>query len=77
MPTRSLTTIICSLCKGSGYQYREYIKNIYPKEPNGEIVQQNVGKLTMYAVTNPDQLPTIGKYLEAQIKRHVSKRKIG
>jgi hypothetical protein len=60
--------VLCGrLCKGKTSQYLELIHAIYPKEGDSYMMG-NVGKLTMYSLSNLDRLPQIGTHLEKRMK---------
>ncbi len=80
MPTKPIHYILCvKLCQPKGYQYTQYIKNLYPTDKkqleNGEII--NAPKLTFYAIHNPERLPKIGKEIEENVQSDIKKNMKG
>eukprot|EP00736_Rhodelphis_marinus_P012850 Rmarinus@m.14403 len=68
--------MFCGRLWKSPSKYRRLINACYPINPDGQIVARNVPKVFQYAVTMPQKLPKMGKYIENILRRSVKRREV-
>ncbi|XP_078396717.1 protein EFR3 homolog A isoform X2 [Cetorhinus maximus] len=68
---------ICGCCGAFRPRYKRLVDNIFPEDPKDGLVKADMEKLTFYAVSAPDKLDRIGKYLAERLSRDVVRHRYG
>ncbi|XP_067835861.1 protein EFR3 homolog A isoform X2 [Heptranchias perlo] len=76
-PRPLLSCGICGCCGALRPRYKRLVDNIFPEDPKDGLVKANMEKLTFYAVSAPDKLDRIGKYLAERLSRDVVRHRCG
>ena len=56
-------------------RYKKLVKSIFPANDQAGIVDINMDKLLFYAITSPEKIDRIGKYLTKQVVYEVNRRR--
>ncbi|XP_078072220.1 protein EFR3 homolog A isoform X1 [Mustelus asterias] len=76
--SRSLLSCgVCGCCGAFRPRYKRLVDNIFPEDPKDGLVKADMEKLTFYAVSAPDKLDRIGKYLAERLSRDVVRHRYG
>eukprot|EP00698_Gefionella_okellyi_P001382 TRINITY_DN11327_c0_g1_i1.p1 TRINITY_DN11327_c0_g1~~TRINITY_DN11327_c0_g1_i1.p1 ORF type:complete len:770 (-),score=192.85 TRINITY_DN11327_c0_g1_i1:36-2345(-) len=65
----------CCICFKTA-KHKRVIDQLYPKNLDGDIIDNNVSNMTLYALTEPNSLPDIGQYLQTRIYRDFQRKRI-
>ncbi|XP_078253449.1 protein EFR3 homolog A isoform X1 [Rhinoraja longicauda] len=76
-PRPLLSCGICGCCGALRPRYKRLVDNIFPEDPKDGLVKADMEKLTFYAVSAPDKLDRIGKYLAERLSRDVIRHRYG
>uniref|UniRef100_UPI00398E72E0 protein EFR3 homolog A isoform X4 n=1 Tax=Pristiophorus japonicus TaxID=55135 RepID=UPI00398E72E0 len=68
---------VCGCCGALRPRYKRLVDNIFPEDPKDGLVKADMEKLTFYAVSAPDKLDRIGKYLAERLSRDVVRHRYG
>uniref|UniRef100_UPI00358DE06D protein EFR3 homolog B-like isoform X2 n=1 Tax=Myxine glutinosa TaxID=7769 RepID=UPI00358DE06D len=68
---------ICSCFRAFRPRYKVLVDSIFPEDPREGLVKSNMEKLTFYAVSAPEKLDRIGRYLSERLSRNVARRRYG
>uniref|UniRef100_A0A4W3JC81 Protein EFR3 homolog A n=1 Tax=Callorhinchus milii TaxID=7868 RepID=A0A4W3JC81_CALMI len=68
---------LCGCCGALRPRYKRLVDNIFPEDPKDGLVKADMEKLTFYAVSAPDKLDRIGKYLAERLSRDVVRHRCG
>ncbi|XP_048451589.1 protein EFR3 homolog A isoform X5 [Rhincodon typus] len=68
---------VCDCCSAFRPRYKRLVDNIFPEDPKDGLVKADMEKLTFYAVSAPDKLDRIGKYLAERLSRDVVRHRYG
>ncbi|XP_067887849.1 protein EFR3 homolog A-like isoform X3 [Heterodontus francisci] len=68
---------VCGCCGAFRPRYKRLVDNIFPEDPKDGLVKADMEKLTFYAVSAPDKLDRIGKYLAERLSRDVVRHRYG
>ncbi|XP_026727539.1 protein EFR3 homolog cmp44E isoform X2 [Trichoplusia ni] len=70
-------TCCCGCCSALRPHYKRLVDNIFPANPQDELVKSNMEKLTYYSLTSPEKLDRIGEYLFQKASRDIYRRRHG
>uniref|UniRef100_A0A4W3J4Z1 Protein EFR3 homolog A n=1 Tax=Callorhinchus milii TaxID=7868 RepID=A0A4W3J4Z1_CALMI len=76
-PRPLLSCGVCGCCGALRPRYKRLVDNIFPEDPKDGLVKADMEKLTFYAVSAPDKLDRIGKYLAERLSRDVVRHRCG
>ncbi|XP_069777760.1 protein EFR3 homolog A isoform X2 [Narcine bancroftii] len=76
-PRPLLSCGVCGCCGALRPRYKRLVDNIFPEDPKDGLVKADMEKLTFYAVSAPDKLDRIGKYLAERLSRDVIRHRYG